>query len=124
MTAHRKVVSPFLKEAFQSIRDVLARPLQSQHGVVEREALKHGDCVCDAAPDLEGKPARPAGGEERQHGRVAHAESRYLYERATRQSGDPNVSKFGKMMLVVGLSGRGFCSFNASHALRKDDASL
>lgn len=60
------------------MRDVLPRPLQPQHGVVERESLEHGDGVGDASADLESKSPRPAGGEERQHRRVAHAQSRHL----------------------------------------------
>lgn len=72
------MVPSLLQEEFQSVGDVLPRSLQPQHGVVERESLKHGDGVGDAAADFKGQSPRPPGGEEGQHGRVANAECWYL----------------------------------------------
>lgn len=78
LSTHREMMSPFLQQELQSVGDVLPRSLQPQHGVVERKTLKHGDGVGDTTADFEGQSARPPGGKQRQHGRVANAECRHL----------------------------------------------
>lgn len=60
--------------------DVLPRPLQSQHGVVQGEALEYGNGVGNTAAHLECETARPPGGEERQDRGVADAERRHLQQ--------------------------------------------